>query len=398
MLIPFSPLSQGFSIDYDLTNNNVDDVGYSVVQTSDGGYVMTGYTTTIGNVGGNESDMFLFKVDSVGDTLWSNIFILQGQSNNHIDESFHVLETSDGGFVLGGLFHKTLRIIKTDNLGNEVSTGYYGNGYMELTRDYGNFIDETSDGGFIVCGTKNNYNTPGPLHNDILLMKLDSNLDTLWTKDYEMSGDQGGSCVVQSSDGGFIIGGIKDGLTFIVKTDLNGDTLWTKDYPVVGYCPVRSLHELSNGDIVVGGHNNPKPIIFKTDGLGNQIWIKEYEYNSSNSNEIGNSLDVTSDGGFVMCGYTHGGNKRKLLLFRTDSNGDTLWTRVFGPNTSTSFQEGNSVKQTSDGGFIIVGETSTNILLIKTDGLGYINTPQPPTGIINEFSTQIKNKKINWNF
>ena len=132
-------------------------------------------------------------------------------------------------------------------------------------------------------------------------------------------GDDVGFSVQQTSDGGYIITGeinsynenpYRDGDLWLIKTDEDGDTMWTKIY---------------------GGSEG----------------------------EVGYSVQQTSDGGYIITGYTssYGEWPGDVWLIKTDENGDTLWTKTYGDSEHTD--EGYSVQQTSDGGYIITGRTKS---------------------------------------
>jgi hypothetical protein len=97
-------------------------------------------------------------------------------------------------------------------------------------------------------------------------------------------------------------------------------------------------------------------------------WTKTY---GGEDREYGESVQQTSDGGFIITGYTRsfGAGNRNLWLLKTDEYGDTLWTCIYG---GTGISAGNSVRQTSDGGYIITGYDQPVLWLLKTDRLGNI--------------------------
>lgn len=297
------------------------DAGYSVQYTSDGGYIIAGYTDSFG---AGDEDVYLIKTDADGDTVWTRTY----GSADH-DGGICVQQTSDGGYITAGYTGDwasdvDVYLIKTDADGDTLWTRTYGG--VEL--DGGTCVQQTSDGCYIIAG----QTSSGP-GNSIYLIKADVDGDTLWTRMYGSSAWSEGRSVQQTSDGGYIIGGSRyngfDYDVFLVKTDADGDTLWTRRYGV---------------------------------------W---------NSSDDGYSVRQTYDGGYVIAGLKDsvGGRAEDVYLIKTDTDGDTLWTRTYG---GTGDDVGVSVQEMPDGGYIIAGCTRSfgaggyDVYLVRTGGVAGI--------------------------
>jgi len=335
-----------------------DDCGYSVQQTSDGGYIIAGYTSSFGAGG---SDFYLLKTDSSGDTTWTRTY---GGSDS--DWGWSVQQTSDGGYVIAGATWSfgagltDMYLLKTDSSGDTIWTRTYGGSDLDEAWS----VQQTSDGGYVIAGEI--WSSGGTTY-DVCLLKTDSSGDTLWTCTYGGSEWDRGRSVQQTSDGGYIIAGYTysfgAGCTdvYLVKTDSSGDTLWTRTYGGSSDDLGWSVQQTSHGGYVIAGTTfsfgagSNDVYLVKTDSSGDTLWTRTY---GGSDLDYGNSVQQTSDGGYIIAGGTRsfGIGARDVYLIKTNSSGDTLWTRTYG---GSSGDAGYSVQQTTDGGYIIAGYTES---------------------------------------
>ena len=306
------------------------DEAYSIHQTSDGGYIIVGYSVSI--VDPSETDIYLIKTDSQGDSVWTKKF-----GEGGADWGFCVQQTTDGGYIITGGKSSTLGnfipdyvwLIKTDNQGDTLWTKTIGGS----SGDRGYYVQQTNDGGYIIAGVSAVPNTSFMLYNDVSLIKTDSVGNTLWTKIFGGNDVDDACSVQQTTDGGYIVIGWTNSFgngndVYLIKTNSQGDSLWTRTF---------------------GGINNDR----------------------------GRSVQQTNDGGYIITGQTEKLNgDHDVWLLKTDSQGDTLWTKTFGGSGS---ENSFSIQQTTDGGYIITGASTPSILngkadiyLIKTDSQGEI--------------------------
>jgi len=371
-----------------------DDYGTSVQQTADGGYIITGSTNSFG---AGDYDVYLIKTDANGDTLWTKTYGGTGP-----DYGYSVQQTTDGGYIItGSTLDQGLEfiyLIKTDSIGGTLWTKSYGE--ISPMAHYGYSVQQTTDGGYIITGYYPNDFGGG--FGDVYLIKTDSIGDTLWTKGYgggQLMPDYGYS-VQQTADGGYIITGYTSSLgggkdVYLIKTNFDGDTVWTKTYggtsEDIGY----SVQQTADGGYIITGCFNclgtfgtGGVYLVKTNANGDTLWTKTY---GGTSIDLGRYVQQTTDGGYIITGYTEsfGTGIRDVYLIKTDASGNILWTRTFG---GTKYAESNSVQQTADGGYILTGHTdnfgtgSLNVYLIKTDANGNIGC-----ATINTTSTQVSN-------
>jgi len=269
-------------------------------------------------------------------------------------------------------------------------------------RDSGNSVKQTFDGGYIIAGEKSN---PYINYSKIYLIKTDSNGDSLWTRLYDGSDcysvqqtfDSGyilvGSKVIktdslgniqwenvysspkiysiqQTADGGYILAG-----TGLIKIDESGSIQWENTY----FGLALSVQQTSDGDYVctgIDGFPNSRNIyLLKTNSTGNTTWLTSFAKGQTN---VGRSAQQTSDAGYIIAGYTRGQNTdyEDAYLIKTDSLGNKQWEKTF---SARKYREDRAyaVQQTSDGGYILAGETSDymsyeDYYIIKTDAFGEI--------------------------
>ena len=282
-------------------------------------------------------------------------------------------KTSDGGYIIVGtsdsfpVLNRNIYLIKTDKDGNMMWTKEYGNKY---SNEKGNAVQQTSDGGYIIAGEIETYDDMGWRRYYTYLLKTDSLGDTLWTRKYEGYRIDQDISVLQTRDGGYVVLG-----TNLIKVDAEGNEEWEKSYE--GY----NIQGTSDNGFIIAGRNAisksghvvyPDLYITKINECGDLLWEKIY---GGRYGEEGFSIQQTKDGGYIVVGEkdSYGAGVFDVYLLKTDKSGDTLWTKTFG---GEDVDVGNSVIQTSDLGFIITGRTGSfdakhwDIYLIKTDELG----------------------------
>jgi hypothetical protein len=303
------------------------------------------------------SDLF----SQIPDTIWTKTF---GGSN--IDVGYYVETTSDGGFIITGytrsygtMSGRNVLLIKTDSFGNAQWIKAYGGN----NDDEGNAVQQTSDGGFIICGYTKSYGAGG---NDVFLVKTDSLGNELWNKVFGGASDEEGYSVLQINDGGFLIAGATSSFgagsrdIWLVKTDANGNLSWTKTIGGGSSDGARQINFTNDGGYIITGWTfsyGPGAVgnvwLVKTDSLGNMSWNKFF---GGSDVDRGLSVQQTTDDGYVLTGYTAstGAGLDDMLLIKTDSNGNLQWQRTFG---GSGRDYGNFVKQTFDNGYIITGYT-----------------------------------------
>jgi hypothetical protein len=239
-------------------------------------------------------------------------------------------------------------------------------------------IQQTFDGGYIYCG-QSSYGG-----NDLLVVKIDSIGSIEWARTYSGPGMEVADYIEQTLDSGYIVNGAYDiGLNtknWLLKLDVNGDTLWTQTFAVgVGATNVavnNSMVSINNTIYGSTGNYRPVPITnlsgYLITSTGNGLPLASKIYNPSIYGSELRSIDKTFDDGFIMAGVQgNSGFKADVYLIRTNTFGDTLWTKQYDLSQTDAAYD---VKHTTDSGFILVGlayiSFVNNIWLIKIDNAG----------------------------
>ncbi|HEY3252254.1 MAG TPA: T9SS type A sorting domain-containing protein [Ignavibacteria bacterium] len=207
-----------------------------------------------------------------------------------------------------------------------------------------------------------------------------------WTRTFGGPGQDGGESMVLTNDGGIVITGFKSPVAYgykdilLMKTDASGNEIWSRTYNLGLNDWARSLQKTSDGGFIIAGMTEVSPQIFdpfliKTDSAGNMQWSRQYDYGFGDDDR-GHAVWQTSDGGYIIAGQTwlmHGSfGNYDMYIIKTDMNGNVQWKKVF-------FRENEggdvalAVQQLSGGGYIIGGFTQSSIwasYVIRTDNLG----------------------------
>ncbi|MES2590634.1 MAG: T9SS type A sorting domain-containing protein [Bacteroidota bacterium] len=393
ILLPYSSMAQMIKFEK-VYGGNAEDHGYSVAQAYDKGFCIAGITTSFGN---GIMDAYILRTDSLGIPLWHRTF---GGSN--IDKAYSIEATTDSGFVIAGYTNSfglggyDMYVIKINKLGDTVWTKNYGG----TDWDFAYSVKQTTDGGYIIAG--GTYGM-GAGAEDMYLVKTNANGDTLWTKAYGgIHGDEAKS-VKQTSDGGYILTGVTksfgdiDGDVYTVKTDMNGDTLWTYKYSDTLEDVSYDVLENTIGEYIISCNtkttaNGVERMIIKLSSSG--AFINKIIYSGINDDGI-NSITQSADGRFAFTGYTYsfgfGSGTSDCFIVMGDPFGTLAGFAIGGNKNET----GNSIRSTSDGGYVICGRSNSyssmdHIFLIKTDSNGV--APSTPGVIVTDINSIERSK------
>jgi len=248
-------------------------------------------------------------------------------------------------------------------------------GSPNLTESASSFAT-TADGGFILCG----YGSV--VDNDVamLLVKTDSLGQVAWAKSAGRPGYDAARQVKQTSDGGYIVVGvhtdtISNGAICILKFDANGDTAWTRilNSDSLAFDEAKAIQQNSDGDYVITGRlsntASASLCFVKLSNDGNVLWARTFE-----GADDGQSICQTQDGGYAILGTHYDPiSKNDLYLIRTDASGDTVWTATY---MNPGWELARCVVESRDGGFVLSGATRASLAadddacILRTDSLG----------------------------
>ncbi|MDQ3048260.1 MAG: T9SS type A sorting domain-containing protein [Bacteroidota bacterium] len=308
------------------------DFARQVEFTSDGGLISIGHTqSSDGDVSLNQGggDVWLIKTTSNGAIEWEQTF-----GGSAFDYGSSVVQTSDGGFVAAGYSESTdgnvtgnhgngdIWIIKVSNTGSLIWEKTFGGSLRETAQS----IQQTSDGGFIVCGYSESVNgdiTSGSESGEVWIIKLNNSGLLMWEHSYGGSAYESGQDIKLCSDGGFLFTGITH----------------------------------SNDGDVSGLNGTGNCWVVKTDSMGAIKW--EHTYGGSNF-DFGQSLENTNDGGFILAGYSestdgdvhgnHGAGDGWMV--KCDVNGNIQWEKTLG---SSGNDQVYSVVELPGSGYALTG-------------------------------------------
>ncbi len=387
---------------------------YSLLQTIDGGYILGGYSAS--GISGDKTessrglwDYWVVKIDANGIKQWDKRF-----GGNSYEQLLSLQQTTDGGYILGGFSASGISgdktqasrglndywVVKIDDNGIKQWDKRFGGSDYEDLRS----LQQTADGGYILGGdsrsgiggdktqdSRGNY--------DYWVVKIDGNGVKQWDKCFGGTEYDILSSLQQTTDGGYILGGYSlSGISgdktentrggedyWIVKVDANGVKQWDKRFGGATDDYLFSLQQTTEGGYILGGHSlsgisgdksedsrgGEDFWIIKIDANGVKQWDKRF---GGTENDELKSFQQTTDGGYILGGGSLSGisgdkteNNRGSWddwVVKTDANGIKQWDKRFGGNYQDYL---SSLQQTTDGGYIVGGGSSSGISGDKTE-------------------------------
>jgi Secretion system C-terminal sorting domain len=303
---------------YGIMDDDYQSIAASIKETTDGGYILTGTATTWGQF----SNCLLIKLDGTGNVQWTNSSL----GGNATDVGSSVWQTTDSGYVMAGSTSGNTAvqggydyyIVKLNSTGQTVqwSKALGGTG-----NDYGGTIQQVAGGDYVVAGytTSNNGDVSGNHGGtDGWLVGLDATSQTIqWQKALGGTGEDFIYSFQQNADGSYIVGGSTTstdgdfstatnynggGDAFVMKLDSNRNVVWVKYFGSTGADEVNEIRQTSDGGYTVAcvktnSTTGMDSWTLKLDGSGNIEWQKTLSGSNIDENY---STQETSDNGYIM--------------------------------------------------------------------------------------------------
>lgn len=244
-------------------------------------------------------------------------------------------------------------------------------------------IQQTSDGGYVVAGDATGSSGAGEL--DVWLLRVRSNGDVAWQHAFGGPGDDWARSVVQTRDGGFVIGGRTKSFrpegpadAWLIRTDSAGTVLWEKTFGDAADAVINAVEELPDDGLLVGGSQNRRPWLARLDSFGDAVWQRSFRSGSSVR-----ALAPTLDGGFVLANRT--------FVIRTNAEGQPIWSREYAAG---QFATATLVRQAGNGDFLVAGafEHAATMPVGEPgdfDGDGWVDDEDKCPGVFNPDQSDI---------
>ncbi len=322
----------------------------------------------------------MVKLDSLGNILWQKAY---GTSANEEARTPHsIQQVSDGGYIVAANCEGDYWMMKLDSTGGIEWQKKYGGNNSEFAWA----VQTTADGGYVVVGTTFSFVSSGGA--DVWILRLDSSGNVIWEKSYGGPGVfEMAFAIKQTFDGGFIVSAYTYAWSttsyfsaWVLKLYANGEIEWQKAYGGGGDRQgdfFNFVSQTSYGNYILTGNTmswSPGPYnsydytnvwAMKLNASGNVIWSKAYGGVDLRANG-GSSIEEITDGNYIISGLTRSYGKSytenlyDLWVLKIDPDGQIIWEKAYGGNKEDGqCRNGSSIRQTSDGGFILSSDTAS---------------------------------------
>ena len=402
--IPEELLNNTEGLDFVKTlGGNLNDSAQSIVNTTDGGYAILGYTQSndgdIVNKQDNSFDYWVLKFNTQDQLEWQQVY---GGTND--DRGSKIIQTQDGGYavigssasndgnVTGNNGLQDYWLAKLDSSGNmswQKSFGFSGN-------DIGISLLQSNDQGYLISGILD-VTASGGLGNtsrinqrhaggDYWALKLDATGNLEWSKYYGGNFTETPEGIAQTEDNGFIIAGGSDSIDtdissnkgsydfWVIRIASNGDLVWERSFGGEEIDEARAIVKSNDGNFVIAGdtrsdngnvssNNGAADLwIIKISPDGNLIWEKTL---GGSSFDVARAISTTQDNGFLLAGSSRSSDgdlsenkgQNDAWALKVDENGSIEW-EISAGGSDIDFAYG--IAELNDKSVVVVGDTSSN--------------------------------------
>jgi predicted secreted protein len=326
------------------------------VQASDGGYAILGDTSSLGAGG---SDFWLIKTDADGNMQWNKTY-----GGTGTEKSGDMCLTSDGGYAMSGYTTsigaggQDFWLVKTDAAGNMLWNMTYGG----TGNEYAYHVEQTLDGGYALLGQTSSLGAGG---NDFWLVKTDASGNMQWNQTYGGPGNDIGIHVLQTVEGGYALAGSTSSFgagsndAWLIKTDAAGNMQWNKTYGGTGMEFGQCLEPTSDGGYAIAcittsfGAGSLDSWLIKLDSSGNIEWNMTY---GGPESDAPTHFIQTEDEGYAIVGFTTVGSDQNASLIKTDAFGNMEWNQTYG---GTGTEIAYALLKTNDGYYLLTINTNS---------------------------------------
>ena len=347
--------------------------------TDDGGYILVG-STHYTHYNQDNEDLYLLKIDAAGEPLWEKTL-----GGERFDRGIGILPAVDGGWmILGetrsfGAGDRDLYLLKINSQGEQLWSQTFGGPQDEM----GFSIRPTADGGYILTGQTGSFGAGGT---DVYLIKTDAQGKEVWFRTFGSALNEEGSTAIELPDGGFLIQGVllyegRDYLAmnpdlYLIQTDAQGNARWSRVLEEPGGQAGFKMVPTSDGHYLViglrsdtGSEAGTDPLVVKIDVDGNILW--KQAIGEANMFDYSTAVLSTADGGYLLTGALVRGGNGSIPLIKLDKDGQVLWRQTLSEEPGN--RAGVEILAAPDGGYLVIGNVSDGgrgwyTLLIKTDG------------------------------